>query len=262
MNISSNAPKSTSPKRVALITGGAMGIGAAIATRLSQAGMKVIIADRNIEAARSFAASLCITGGEAIALQMDVSDAQSVSDAFDHLEHDVGRCDVLVNNAGIGNTYPLENFPVDYWRLTLDVNLTGPLLTTLRAVNLMKANQWGRIINMTSVSGIVASAGRAAYGTSKAALIGLTRQLAIELAEYGITANSVAPGPTETPLVQAVHTQETRNSYFQRIPMRRYAQPEEIAGAVAFFASDEASFITGQNLAVDGGFSVTGVLDI
>ncbi|MFB9127564.1 SDR family oxidoreductase [Paraburkholderia dipogonis] len=249
-------------KRVAIVTGGAMGIGAAIATRLSNAGMAVIVADRDLDAGRRFAASLGGTEGEVTAIQVDVGEPQSVSNAFDLIEREFGRCDILINNAGIGNTYPFSDFPVDYWRLTLDVNLTGPLLLALRASEMMKAKHWGRIINIASVSGIVASAGRTAYGASKAGLIGLTRQMAIELAPYGITANCVAPGPTETPLVQAVHTQETRDSYFRRIPMRRYGKPEEMAGAVIFLASDDASFITGQTLAIDGGFSIAGVLDI
>jgi NAD(P)-dependent dehydrogenase (short-subunit alcohol dehydrogenase family) len=126
----------------------------------------------------------------------------------------------------------------------------------------MVKNGWGRIVNISSISGIRAGAGRTAYGTSKSAVIGLTRQMAIELAQHGITVNSVAPGPVDTPMTQAIHSEETRQSYYRLVPMRRYGSTDEIAAAVSFLASDEASYITGHVIPVDGGFVAGGVLDI
>lgn len=144
----------------------------------------------------------------------------------------------------------------------MDVNVTGPMLLAQQAVQHMKKQSWGRVINIASVAGIRASAGRTAYGTSKSAVIGLTRQMAIELAAQGVTANAIAPGPIETPMVATLHSDTTRDNFLKQVPMKRYGAPEEIAGVVSFLASDDASYVTGQTLAVDGGFIAAGVLEI
>jgi NAD(P)-dependent dehydrogenase (short-subunit alcohol dehydrogenase family) len=193
---------------------------------------------------------------------MDVSAAESVTALFEWLTDHLGRCDVLVNNAGIASTAPLSELPLERWESTIAVNVTGALLTTQHAVPLMRNRGRGRIVNISSISGVRASAGRIAYGTSKAAIIGLTRQLAIELATDNITVNSVAPGPVDTDLTRAVHTDATRQSYLRLVPMNRYGRPEEIAAAVSFLCSEDASYITGHTIPVDGGFLAAGVLEI
>jgi NAD(P)-dependent dehydrogenase (short-subunit alcohol dehydrogenase family) len=254
--------QNNSGARVALVTGGAMGIGAAISSQLAAKGFQVLVADINVEAARKTADELVAAGHSAAPLQIDVGNPESIAQAFAAVEKDYGRCDVLVNNAGIAKTFPFLEFPLDNWLLTMNINVTGVMLTGQHAARLMLKHKWGRIINISSISGIRAGAGRTAYGTSKSAVIGLTRQMAIELAPHGITANSVAPGPVDTPLTRAVHSDETRRSYDQTVPMRRYGSTDEIAAAVTFLASDEASYITGHTIPVDGGFAAAGVLSI
>jgi 3-oxoacyl-[acyl-carrier protein] reductase len=247
---------------VAVITGGAAGIGEAIARRLSTDGFVIIIADLDGKQAEAVASDISMAGGQAFGRQVDVSSAESITALFDWLTDHFGRCDVLVNNAGVASTTPLAELPMERWESTIAVNVTGALLTTQHAVPLMRKGDRGRIVNISSISGVRASAGRIAYGTSKAAIIGLTRQLAIELAEDNITVNSVAPGPVDTAIARAVHTEATRQSYLRLIPMKRYGRPEEIAAAVSFLCSADASYITGHAIPVDGGFLAAGVLEI
>ncbi len=246
--------------RVAVITGGAGGIGSAIAVRLARAGMHVVVTDLNMDAAQAVAVTIKEQGDAATAMTLDVGSTDAIADFFVRLDSALGRCDVLVNNAGIASLIPFEALPLDTWRRTFDINVTGPLALTQHAVTRMKSRGWGRIINIASISGIRAGAGRAGYGTSKAALIGLTRQMAVELAIHGITANAVAPGPIETALARN-HSPAAREAYLRQVPMKRYGLPEEVAAAVAFFATDDAAYITGQTLAVDGGFVVAGMLE-
>ncbi|WP_050470169.1 SDR family NAD(P)-dependent oxidoreductase [Herbaspirillum chlorophenolicum] len=254
--------QSDSGARVALVTGGAMGIGAAICQQLAAKGHTVLVSDINLEAATKTAAALVEAGHKAAPLQMDVGNPDSIAKAFAAVEKDYGRCDVLINNAGIAKTYPFLDFPIDNWMQTMNINVTGVLVAGQLAARLMLKNKWGRIVNISSISGIRAGAGRTAYGTSKSAVIGLTRQMAIELAEHGITVNSVAPGPVDTPMTQAIHSEETRQSYYRLVPMRRYGSTDEIAAAVTFLAGDESSYITGHVIPVDGGFVAGGVLEI
>lgn len=248
--------------RVALVTGGAQGIGRAIASRLAADGMTVLIADRDAAGSEALAASLVLQGFRAHALAMDVGDPASIAAAFNDIERHHGRCDVLVNNAGIAGACPFLDYPLELWSQVLAVNLTGPLLCGQRAAALMARAGWGRIVNIASISGVRASPGRSAYGASKAALMALTRQMAVELAPLGITANCVAPGPIETPLTREHHTPQTRQSYYRNVPQRRYGEPEEIASAVAFLASDGAAYVNGHTLAVDGGFLAAGFLEV
>jgi NAD(P)-dependent dehydrogenase (short-subunit alcohol dehydrogenase family) len=246
---------------VALVTGGAAGIGQAISNRLAKDGMRVLVADVNLAAAAETAEAIRSAGSTAQPIAFDAGDADSIAAMFAVIEEDFRGCDVLVNNAGIAKTFPFLDFPLDNWSATINVNVTGAMLCSQHAARSMKRKGWGRIVNITSVSGVRASGGRTAYGTSKAALAGLTRQMAVELAPYGITANAVAPGPVDTPLALKSHSQVVRDQYVASIPMARYGTPAEIAGAVAFLASRDSSYVTGHVLAVDGGYLAAGLRD-
>jgi NAD(P)-dependent dehydrogenase (short-subunit alcohol dehydrogenase family) len=247
------------PQRVALITGAAKGIGAAIADLLAQQGKHVLIGDIDETQAAAKAAALTSAGATASSLRIDVGDPASITAAFDIIDRRCGRCDIVVNNAGIAKTFPFVDFPLDSWQAHLAINLTGALLCAQHGARRMMRSRWGRIINIASVAGMRAvGVGRTGYGTSKAAVIGLTRQMAVELAEHGITANAVAPGPVDTPMTRVLHSPEFRQSYTDAIPMNRYGTPEEIAAAVAYLASDGAAYVTGIVIPVDGGFLASG----
>lgn len=252
---------SRSDSKVALVTGAAMGIGAAIAERLAGDGMTVFVSDINKEEAEKTAARFRGDGLSAQALQLDVAQLASVETAFNQIAETHGRCDVMVNNAGIAKTFPFIDFPLDNWLATMNINLTGTLLCSQHAARLMVPRHWGRIINIASVAGMRAvGKGRTAYGTSKAAVIGLTRQIASELADQGITANAIAPGPVDTPMTEVLHSPAFREAYTSAIPEKRYGRPAEIAAAVSFLASEQAAYITGVTIPVDGGFMSAGAL--
>lgn len=247
------------PQKVAFITGGAVGIGGAICERLARDGMHVVVADIAIDKAEETAARLHAAGGKALAMQIDIGSPDSVAQAFNRLEGELGRCDVLVNNAGIAKTFPFLEFPLDNWLATMNINVTGTLLCSQHAGRMMARQRWGRIISIASVAGLRAvGKGRTAYGTSKAAVIGLTRQMAAELSEFGITANAICPGPVETPMTQVLHSDAFRKQYISAIPGDRYGLATEIAAAAAFLASEEAAYINGIAMPVDGGFMATG----
>ena len=222
----------------------------------------VVIADLDGTRAEDLSSEISARGGQASGRQVDVSAAESVAALFEWLTHDLGRCDVLVNNAGVASIESLAEVQLERWNSTIAINLTAALLTTQHAFPLMRKGRRGRVVNISSISGVRASAGRIAYGTSKTGIIGLTRQLAIELAADNITVNSVAPGPVDTATARAVHTELTRQSYLRLIPMKRYGRPEEVAAAVSFLCSDDASYITGHTIPVDGGYLAAGVLEI
>jgi 3-oxoacyl-[acyl-carrier protein] reductase len=247
-------------ERVACVTGAGSGIGAAIASALAAQGFSVVVSDIDITKATQVSQSIIEAGCSSQALTMDVSEPTSIVAGFSLIEQRYGRCDVLVNNAGIATNTSLNSCTLDEWSKTLQINLTAAMLCSQQASRLMKKWQWGRIINISSISGICASSDRLAYGTSKAALIGLTKQIAVELAAQGITANAIAPGAIETPLAVQFHSASTRSKFNQRIPCARYGQADEVAQAVSFLASEQASYINGQVIAVDGGFLAAGIL--
>lgn len=249
--------------RVALITGGAKGIGASVGQSLGLQGMTILVSDVDSDAARKTVGEFAAQGIEAHALAMDVSRPESIAAAFADVEKEHGRCDVLVNCAGVAKVYPFLDFPLDNWLTTLNINVTGTMLCGQHAARLMVKQRWGRIVNIASVAGMRAvGSGRTAYGSSKAAVIGLTRQMAVELAEFGITVNAVSPGPVDTPMTRVLHTDKFREEYSSAIPMNRYGTTDEIAAAVSFLASDGAAYVTGISMPVDGGFLASGARGI
>jgi NAD(P)-dependent dehydrogenase (short-subunit alcohol dehydrogenase family) len=248
---------SAAPPKVALVTGAARGIGLATAKRFLNEGWRVALLD--IED-RQLADAVTALGrpDDAMALCCDVSDASAVNAAIDALAQRFGRLDALINNAGIANFAPLLDTTDEDWNRILAVNLTGPFLCTKAAVPLMREHG-GAIVNITSISAVRASTLRSAYGTSKAGLAHLTKQLAVELASAGIRVNAVAPGPVETAMAKTVHTPEIRADYHDAIPLNRYGLEAELAEAIFFLSCDRSSYITGQILAVDGGFDAAGI---
>jgi NAD(P)-dependent dehydrogenase (short-subunit alcohol dehydrogenase family) len=245
-------------KKVALVTGAARGIGLATASRFLEDGWKVAMLDILGDTLRSAADALG-RGDDVLALEADVSDPKAVEAAVRQAHRQLGRIDALVNNAGIAVFKPMLEVTLEDWRRVLAVNLTGPFLMTQAVAPVMRDQGGGAIVNITSISGLRASTLRVAYGTSKAGLAHLTRQQAAELGEYGIRVNAVAPGPVDTAMAKAVHSPEIRADYHDHIPLNRYGLESELANAIRFLCSDEAGYITGQILAVDGGFESTGI---
>jgi NAD(P)-dependent dehydrogenase (short-subunit alcohol dehydrogenase family) len=248
----------TEIKKVALVTGAARGIGLSVARRFLAEGWRVALLDIEGELLRNAVAALD-DADNALALHCDVADAAGVARAVVETEQRFGRLDALVNNAGVASFAPLLETSDEDWHRILAVNLTGPFLCTRAAAPVMREHGGGAIVNITSISGLRASALRTAYGTSKAGLAHLTKQLAVELAALGIRVNAVAPGPVETAMAKQVHTPEIRADYHDAIPLNRYGLEEELADAVFFLCSERASYITGQVLAVDGGFDAAGI---
>jgi len=248
----------TSPQKVALVTGAARGIGLATAKRFLADGWRVALLDIEGELLDRAVADL-VNPENTLALHCDVSVAKAVADAIAAIERRFGRLDALVNNAGVAVFAPLLETSDADWKRVLEVNLTGPFLCTKAAAPLMREHGGGAIVNITSISAVRASTLRSAYGTSKAGLAHLTKQLAVELASLGIRVNAVAPGPVETAMAKAVHTPEIRADYHDAIPLNRYGLEDELAEAVFFLCSERSSYITGQVLAVDGGFDAAGI---
>jgi NAD(P)-dependent dehydrogenase (short-subunit alcohol dehydrogenase family) len=245
-------------QKVALITGAARGIGLAVARRFLADGFDVALLDIEGDLLAKSASALAKPDAT-LAVTCDVSDANAVASAVSKVERRFGRLDVLVNNAGVAVFAPLMETSDADWSRVLAVNLTGPFLCTKAAVPLMRQHGGSAIVNITSISGLRASTLRSAYGSSKAGLAHLTKQLAVELAELGIRVNGVAPGPVDTAMAKAVHSAEIRADYHDAIPLNRYGLEEELAEAIFFLCSDRASYITGQILAVDGGFDAAGI---
>lgn len=247
--------------RIALVTGAASGIGRCVAERLAlDHGARVYVLDKDAAAAATVTHGINAAGGSAKACVVDLSDGPGLREALPSLTAEFGAPDIVVNNAGMAAMVAASECSLDHWQTTMAVNVTAPMLLMQHALAHMRQAGWGRIVNVASISGLRAGTGRMAYGTSKAALMAMTRQFAVEVAEWGITVNAIAPGPIDTPMVQAHHSGSTRSTYGDLVPMRRYGTPEEVANGILFLLSDQASYITGHTLAIDGGFIAAGVL--
>ena len=255
--------KNSSDQQVAIVTGAARGIGLACAKWFLAHGYRVATLDVDNDELLRISAIL----GEptrVLALHCDVASPAEVNAAVDKITSNFGRIDVLVNNAGVAIFKPLLEHTYDEWRQVISVNLDGAFLFTQACAPVMLKNikapgGFGAVVNIASISGLRASALRVAYGTSKAAVIYLTKQQAVELGNMGIRVNAIAPGPVETDMAKKVHSAAIRRDYADAIPLARYGTPEEIAESVGFLCSPAASYINGQTLAVDGGFDAAGI---
>ena len=243
---------------VAVITDAGRGIGLATVRRFLGEGWRVALLDIDAELLATAIADLAAPD-TTWAVPCDVADAAAIQGAIRRAAAHFGRLDALVNNAGTAVFKPMLETTPEEWNRVLAVNLTGPFLATQAAAPLMAEHGGGAVVNITSISGLRASTLRVAYGTSKAGLAHLTKQQAVELAALGIRVNAVAPGPVDTAMAKAVHTPEIRADYHDTIPLNRYGLETELAEAIFFLCSDRASYITGQVIAVDGGFQATGI---
>jgi NAD(P)-dependent dehydrogenase (short-subunit alcohol dehydrogenase family) len=253
-----NMDRSTAPVPTALVTGAGRGIGLAATRRFLAEGWRVVLLDIDTALLDQAMAALAAPD-RTLALPCDVADAPAIFAAVRRAAAHFGRLDALVNNAGIAVFKPILETTPEEWARVLAVNLTGPFLATQAAAPLMAETGGGAVVNVTSISGLRASTLRVAYGTSKAGLAHLTKQQAVELGALGIRVNAVAPGPVDTAMAKAVHTPEIRADYHDHIPLGRYGLEEELAEAIFFLCSDRASYLTGQVIAVDGGFDATGI---
>ncbi len=246
------------PSQVTIVTGGARGIGAAIARRAAAGGAPVAVADLDLAAAEALAAELTETGARAIGVQVDVADEQSVQAAVDTVADRLGPVGVLVNNAGVTRDNLLFKMTLEDWDTVMGVHLRGSFLMARACQAHMTAQKWGRIVNLSSIAAL-GNRGQSNYSAAKAGLQGLTKTLAIELGRFGITTNAVAPGFVETEMTRAtaerigVSFEEFKTSIAGQTPVGRVGVPADIAGAVAFFAAPEASYVNGQVLYVSGG---------
>jgi len=240
--------------QTAIVTGAARGIGLATTKLFLAEGRRVAMIDRDAEALMAEAEAL----ENVLPVICDVSQPDQVAEMVKTVMAGFGRIDALVNNAGVADFGPLEDTDFKRWRTVMETNLDGVFLTSQACIPALKETH-GAIVNIASISGLRASTLRVAYGTSKAAVIQLTLQQAVELGEHGIRANCVAPGPVRTKLAMAVHSPEIIAAYHDAIPLNRYGSENEIGHVITFLCSDKASFVTGQLIASDGGFEATGI---
>jgi 3-oxoacyl-[acyl-carrier protein] reductase len=238
--------------RVAFVTGASRGIGRACALALSEAGARVALAARDKEKLEEVAAQIRSRSGDAYVVELDLASDDSIKNAFALTAKEFGRVDILVNNAGITRDGLALRMRKEDWCAVLDVNLTGTFRAIQQVLHGMMRERWGRIVNITSVVGEAGNAGQANYSASKAGLIGLTKSMAREMASRQVTVNAVSPGFIETDMTSGLGP-EIKSKVLEAIPLRRLGTPEDVAAAVRFLASDEAGFITGHVLAVNGG---------
>ena len=244
--------------KIAMVTGGRRGMGRTHALALASQGAKLVVTDIDANQCMTVVEEIKSKGGEAICFKMDVSSKDEVNKVFDEVIKHYGRLDILVNNAGIYVPKPALDITEEEWEQMIHINLKGQFLCAQRAAKEMAKNKWGRIINIASVAsgGVgVGIAGGAHYTATKGGVIGMTESLAVEWAPLGINVNVIGPGAIDTPMVQAAQIpKEAMDAMLQGVPLKRIGRPEEVSAAVVFFASEEASYITGATLYVDGGW--------
>ena len=246
--------------KVALITGGASGLGLASARRMLGDGACVALADLDDEKLRQALADLGVPSERARGYALDVCDAANVVQVVAQVERDFGRIDILVNSAGVSHQGSILDTPIEAWHRVIAINLTGTYLCTQAVARRMVERKAGRIVMLASISGQQVWSGRAAYCSSKGAVLALAKSCAIDLAPHGITVNSVSPGPIETAQTATLHGPVIRQAIVQATPMARYGQADEVADAIAFLASDDARFVNGHDLVVDGGLTSAAIL--
>ncbi|NRG47743.1 SDR family oxidoreductase [Bacillus sp. CRN 9] len=245
-------------EKVAFITGAGRGMGREIAKTLSKKSAKIVVTDVNLENAQSTVSLIEENGGEAIAVYCDVTSLESVQNAVESAISSYGRIDILVNNAGWDKIEPFLKSEPSTWKTIIDINLMGQIHTCKEILPHMINNGYGKVINIASDSGRVGSSGEGVYSAAKGGVIALTKTLAREMARHKLNVNCIAPGPADTPLFQEIgsYNEGIAAALQKAIPFRRLAEPSDIAHAVAYFASDEAAYITGQTLSVNGGLTM------
>ncbi|MDA1091107.1 MAG: SDR family NAD(P)-dependent oxidoreductase [Proteobacteria bacterium] len=246
--------------RVTIVTGGASGIGRAVAQKVSAMGSTIVIADLNDKGGKQVADEIKKNGSKAIFLEIDVSDPAQAEKMVSKAVTAFGRIDALVHSAGIGVESAFLDTSPKVWSSIINVDLSGTFYCCQAVARHMCANHYGRIVTLASTAGIRGGTGRAAYGAAKGGVITLTKVMAVELASFGVTVNALAPGAIETELVAKMHSDETRTVYRRGIPIDRYGTPEEVANVAAFLVSEESRYVTGQIIGVDGGFLAAGIM--
>ena len=238
--------------KIAIVPGAGQGIGQAIAVRLAQEGAEVAVSDINLQTAEQTASQIRQMDRRSLALKVDVANFEDVQAMVEKSTEEFGRVDILVNNAGVTKDNLLVRMTQQQWDWVISVNLKGAFNCTKAVVPLMMRNRYGRIINIASVIGLVGNAGQANYAASKAGIIGLTKSAAKELASRGITVNAVAPGYIQTEMTERL-PEQAKEAFLKTIPLQRAGLPQDVAGVVVFLASEDASYITGQVINIDGG---------